>query len=307
MIGKDIISIDQFDKSDLKKIISTAKLMEDNFRKKEQTTLLNGEIMASLFFEPSTRTRFSFEAAMERLGGSVISTTGFAYSSIAKGESLTDTIKTIDRYADVIVIRHPEIGSAKIAAESAQIPVINAGDGPGEHPTQALLDLYTIEKTKGSAQDLCVAMVGDLKNGRTVHSLIKLLIKYGKVEFYLVSPEELKIPEKYIKLMQDNGVSYHETESLNEAIGQCDVLYMTRIQKERFETEEEYNRLKGCFILDLKILKKANKDMIIMHPLPRVDEIATEVDSDPRAKYFEQVENGLYIRMALLALVLNKI
>jgi aspartate carbamoyltransferase len=306
MIGKDIISIDQFNKSDLKKIISTAKIMENNFRQKQQTELLRGNIMASLFFEPSTRTRFSFEAAMERLGGSVISTTGFAYSSIAKGETLADTIKTVDRYCDVIVIRHPEIGSAEIAAKSAQIPVINAGDGPGEHPTQALLDLYTIEKAKNSTHNLCVAMVGDLKNGRTVHSLVKLLIKYDKVEFYLVSPNELKIPEKYIKFMNDNNIKFHEIESLDDAIKQCDVLYMTRVQRERFETEDEYNKLKGCFILDAKILKKAKKDMIILHPLPRVDEIATEVDNDPRAKYFDQVENGLYIRMALLALVLNK-
>lgn len=306
MIGKDIISIDQFDKDDLDKIMDLAEKLENDFHKNGCSTMLHRKIMASLFFEPSTRTRFSFEAAMERLGGSVLSTTGFTFSSIAKGETLADTIKTIERYADVIVIRHPEIGSAKIAADSAIIPVLNAGDGPGEHPTQALLDFYTIKKEKGDKHGLKIALVGDLKNGRTIHSLIKLLVKYDGADFCLISPKELRLPKEYIKMLDKNKVKYFESESLDDAIAVCDVFYMTRIQKERFENESDYDKLKGCFVLNNKILKKAKKDMIIMHPLPRVDEIATEVDDDPRAKYFDQVENGLYVRMALLALVLDK-
>lgn len=306
MIGKDIISIDQFSKDDLDQIIDLAEKMEKDFREKGCSNILHCKIMASMFFEPSTRTRFSFEAAMERLGGVVISTTGFTFSSIAKGETLSDTIKTIERYSDVIVIRHPEIGSAKIAADAAQIPVLNAGDGPGEHPTQALLDFYTIKKEKGETHGLKIALVGDLKNGRTIHSLIKLLIKYDGVDFCLISPRKLSLPKEYTDLMKKNNVEYFESDCLDDAIASCDVLYMTRIQKERFENEKDYEKLKGCFVLNKQILKNAKKDMIIMHPLPRVDEIAEEVDSDPRAKYFDQVENGLYVRMALLAIVLGK-
>lgn len=306
MIGKDIVSLEQFDKADIDKVLELATKMEKAVKSGENVNLLHRNIMASLFFEPSTRTRFSFEAAMERLGGSVLSTTGFTFSSISKGETLPDTIKTIERYADVIVMRHPEVGSAKIAADSAKIPFLNAGDGIGEHPTQALLDFYTIKKEKGNTHGLKIAMVGDLKNGRTIHSLVRLLITYDGMEFCLVSPKELKIPKEYIELMEKNNVKFIETESLDDVIAECDVFYMTRIQKERFEKEVDYKKVKGCFVLDNEILKKAKKDMIIMHPLPRVDEIAVEVDADPRAKYFDQVENGLYVRMALLALVLNK-
>jgi len=306
MVGKDIISIDQFNRADLDKIIALAEKMEAGLKKDGCSNLLQYKIMASLFYEPSTRTRFSFEAAMERLGGMVISTTGFTYSSIIKGETLPDTIKTVERYTDVIVIRHPEIGSAKIAADSAKIPVINAGDGAGEHPSQALLDFYTIKKEKGGLDGLKIAMVGDLKYGRTIHSLIKLLVNYDGVQYYFIAPPELKLPSEYTKLLDKHGVKYVESESLDDAIADCDVFYMTRIQSERFKSQAEYNKLKGCYILNNKVLKKAKKDMIIMHPLPRVGEIAEEVDNDPRAKYFDEVENGLYVRMALLAIVLGK-
>lgn len=306
MIGKDIVSLEQFEKADIDKVMTLAAEMEKAVHNGGNLDLLRRKIMASLFFEPSTRTRFSFEAAMERLGGSVLSTTGFTFSSISKGETLPDTIKTIERYADVIVMRHPEVGSAKIAADSAKIPFLNAGDGIGEHPTQALLDFYTIKKEKKNTHGLKIAMVGDLKNGRTIHSLVKLLITYDGMEFCLVSPKELKIPDEYIELMKKNNAKFMETDNLDDVIADCDVFYMTRIQKERFEKEADYQKVKGCFVLDSKILEKAKNDMIIMHPLPRVDEIAVEVDDDPRAKYFDQVENGLYVRMALLAMVLQK-
>lgn len=303
MNGQDVISIDQFDKETIEEIYNLSAEIEKITKEKGKVNLLNNKVLASLFFEPSTRTRFSFESAMERLGGSVVSATGVNFSSMAKGETLEDTIKTIERYADIIVIRHPEVGSAKVAADSANIPVLNAGDGPGEHPSQALLDFYTIKKEKGEIEGLNIAMVGDLKNGRTIHSLIKLLSNYDNVNFYLVAPEALKLPEKYLGKIRN----YTEVESIEEVLPKVDVLYMTRIQKERFENHEEYEKLKDCFILCKKLLKEAKEDLVIMHPLPRVNEISTDVDDDPRAKYFDQVENGLYVRMALLALVAGKV
>lgn len=307
MVGKDIISISQFDRESLERIYEASSFIEKKIKQGEELDILRGRILASLFFEPSTRTRFSFESAMERLGGSVISTTGVTFSSMAKGETLSDTIKTIERYADVIVIRHSEKGSAQIAADNSVKPVINAGDGAGEHPTQALLDFYTIKKEKGDISGLKIAMVGDLKYGRTIHSLLMLLSKYENVEFYLVSPDQLKIPGKYIEILKKQGLAFKETANLEEALSKADVLYMTRIQKERFEKKDDYEKLKDSFILDKKALIKAKKDMTIMHPLPRVTEISLEVDSDPRAVYFDQVENGLYVRMALFALVLGAI
>ncbi|RJO60128.1 aspartate carbamoyltransferase [candidate division WS5 bacterium] len=307
MVGKDIISISQFDRESLERVYEISFFIEEKIKRGEELDILRGRILASLFFEPSTRTRFSFESAMERLGGSVISTTGVTFSSMAKGETLEDTIKTIERYADVIVIRHPEEGSAQIAADHSKKPVINAGDGAGEHPTQALLDYYTIRKEKGKIIGLKIALVGDLKNGRTIHSLLMLLAKYENVEFYLVSPDKLKIPEKYIEILEKQGLVFKETANLEEVLPKIDVLYMTRIQKERFEKKDEYEKLKNSFILCKKMLEKAKNDMVIMHPLPRVNEISVEVDSDSRAKYFDQVENGLYIRMALFALVLGAV
>lgn len=307
MVGKDIISIGQFDRESLEKIYEVSFYIEKKVREGGSLNILKGKILASLFFEPSTRTRFSFESAMERMGGSVISTTGMTFSSMSKGETLEDTIKTIERYSDVIVIRHSEKGSARVAADISKKPVINAGDGAGEHPTQALLDLYTIKKEKGVVDGLKVAFVGDLKNGRTIHSLLILLSKYKNVEFYLVSPEQLKVPEKYLNILKREGLKFEETCEMDEALKNVDVLYMTRVQKERFEEISDYEKLKDSFILTGNSLKKAKKDMIVMHPLPRVSEISTEVDSDKRAKYFDQVENGLYVRMALFALVLGAI
>lgn len=307
MIGKHIISIDQFEKEDLDRIYNLSANMEESFRSLGCSNILHCNIMASLFFEPSTRTKFSFDSAMTRLGGEIISTVGVTYSSMAKGETLEDTIKTVERYADVIVMRHPEKGSAAAAAKVAKVPVINAGDGPGEHPTQALLDFYTIRKEMRQFPKIKVALVGDLKYGRTIHSLVKLLSHYPDLEFCLISPNELKIPEEYTKLLSEKGIDYYESDDFPKAVEHCDVLYMTRIQKERFGDPSEYERLKGVFVLNKEVMNKAKKNMIVMHPLPRVGEIATEVDSDPRAKYFDQVENGVFVRMALLALVLGKV
>ncbi len=281
--------------------------MEKKSREKEELDILKGKIMASLFFEPSTRTRFSFESAIHRLGGKVIATTDAIYSSMAKGETLKDTIKTIEKYADIIVIRHPQKGSAKIAARCTKIPVINAGDGPGEHPTQALLDFYTIKKEKRRVSGLKISMVGDLKYGRTVHSLVKLLSNYENLEFCFISPKELKMPKEYLEILKEKKIKYTETDNLECNLGDLDVLYMTRVQKERFENEKDYEKLKDSFILNKKLLEKAKNGMIVMHPLPRINEISTDVDCDPRAKYFDQVENGLFVRMALLSLVLGKI
>lgn len=307
MLGKDIISIKKIDRKSLEKIYEISFFLEEKVKSGENIDYLKGKILTSLFFEPSTRTRFSFESAMERLGGSVISTTGVTFSSMAKGETLEDTIKTVERYSDVIVIRHPEEGSAQTAAEASQKPVINAGDGPGEHPTQALLDFYTIKKEKGYIDGLKIAMVGDLKHGRTIHSLLILLLQYKDVEFFLVSPKKLKVPSKYLEILKKRGFKVTETDDMDSIISEVDVLYMTRIQKERFKNKKVYGSLKNSFALTNKNLEKAKKNMIIMHPLPRLGEIAVEVDTDERAKYFDQVENGLYVRMALFALILGAI
>jgi aspartate carbamoyltransferase len=299
---KDIISVDQFDKEILNEIFEIARNLETEIKEKGKINLLENKVMAALFFEPSTRTRFSFESAMIRLGGGVITESGTANSSLAKGESLEDTIKTIERYVDIIVMRHPEIGSAKRAADASKVPVINAGDGANEHPTQALLDFYTIKKEKKQLEGLNIAMVGDLRYGRTTHSLIKLLSLFEGINFYLVSPEELKMPEKYT-----SNVKFTRLDKIEDVIEIADVLYMTRIQKERFEDPSKYEQLKNSFILRSEHLKKAKKDLIIAHPLPRVNEIHVDVDGDSRAKYFDQVENGLYMRMALLAIAAGKI
>ncbi len=307
MVGKDIISVNQFNRKSLEAIYQISLIMEKKSREKEELDILKDKIMASLFFEPSTRTRFSFESAILRLGGKVISTTDAIYSSMTKGETLKDTIKTVEKYADIIVIRHPQKGSAKIAARCTKIPVINAGDGPGEHPTQALLDFYTIKKEKRRVSGLKISMVGDLKYGRTVHSLVKLLSNYENLEFCFISPKELKMPKEYLEILKEKKIKYTETDNLECNLGDLDVLYMTRVQKERFENEKDYEKLKDSFILNKKLLEKAKNGMIVMHPLPRINEISTDVDCDPRAKYFDQVENGLFVRMALLSLVLGKI
>ena len=267
--------------------------------------LLKGKILANLFYEPSTRTFSSFAAAMERLGGSVLAINEVRYSSVAKGESLPDTIRTLECYADVIVIRHPEVGSAAIAASVAQKPVINAGDGIGEHPTQALLDAFTLHEELGSMEGLTVTMVGDLKFGRTVHSLSRLLSMYG-AKFNYVAPDILRMPRELIAELEAQGIKQTEPKSLDDVIAESDVLYVTRVQRERFESEDVYNSVKGAYTINKEVLSKAKKRMIVMHPLPRVNEISTDIDDDPRAAYFRQMEYGLYVRMALLAMVLGK-
>lgn len=265
-----------------------------------------GKILATLFYEPSTRTRFSFEAAMLRLGGRIIGFSEPNSSSVAKGESIADTIRTIACYADIAVMRNPKEGAPKIASMYSDIPVINAGDGGHQHPTQTLTDLLTIRSVKGGLSNLNIGLCGDLKFGRTVHSLIKAMSRYENNKFTLVSPSELKIPD-YIRkeILLKGGIEFQEVERLEEAIGHLDILYMTRVQRERFFNEEDYLRLKDSYILDGDKMKKAKDDMIIMHPLPRVNEIAYDVDDDPRAYYFKQAKFGMYARMALIAKLLG--
>ena len=266
----------------------------------------DGKLLATLFYEPSTRTRFSFEAAMLRLGGQVIGFSEPNSSSVAKGESIADTIRTISCYADVAVMRHPKEGAPRVAANSTDMPVINAGDGGHQHPTQTLTDLLTIRRTLGTFENITVGCCGDLKFGRTVHSLIKALSRYKNVKFVLISPEELSVPD-YVKkeVLIKNNIEFKEVRTMQEALGEVDVLYMTRAQRERFFNEDDYIRLKDSFILDNEKMQLAKKDMIVLHPLPRVNEIATEVDSDPRAKYFEQAKNGMFVRMALIMSLLG--
>ena len=264
---------------------------------------LKGKVLASLFYEPSTRTRLSFETAMQRLGGSVVTADGFQFSSLYKGETIEDTIMVVGQYVDVIAMRHPEAGSADKAASVSPVPFINAGDGPRQHPTQALLDLYTIQKEIGNIDDLHITMVGDLRYGRTVHSLSFLLGLYNNVKFTLVSPNELTMPKKVTEFYEEKGLEFKEVSEIEEGLD-ADVLYMTRVQKERFADQSEYERLKLKYILTPKHLE--GKNCTIMHPLPRVGEIETGVDSNPKAAYFREVRNGMITRMALLSMLLGK-
>ncbi len=261
----------------------------------------DGKILATLFFEPSTRTRLSFESAMLRLGGKVLGFSEAASSSTAKGETLADTIETVSGYADIIAMRHPKEGAPIVAAKKSFIPIINAGDGGHNHPTQTLTDLLTISRKKGRLENLTIGLCGDLKFGRTIHSLISAMVRYKNIKFILISPKELRLPEYMIKEVLDkNKIEYIETDNMEKYMKDLDILYMTRVQKERFFNEEDYMRLKDYYILDKKKLSTAKEDLCIMHPLPRVNEIATEVDEDERATYFEQAYNGVYIRMALI-------
>jgi len=269
------------------------------------TEACKGKIMATLFYEPSTRTRFSFEAAMLRLGGQVIGFSEPGSSSAAKGESIADTIRTVECYADIAVMRHPKEGSAIIAARNVEMPVINAGDGGHHHPTQTLTDLLTIRLEKGSMDNLTIGFCGDLKFGRTVHSLIRALLRYKGVRIILVSPKELRVPDYMREDLISSGVEFLETRNLAEAMPKLDVLYVTRVQRERFFNEEDYIRLKDSYIIDLQKIKTAKQELMILHPLPRVNEIATEVDADPRAFYFKQAKNGMYVRMALIMALLG--
>lgn len=266
----------------------------------------SGKIMATLFYEPSTRTQMSFQAAMMRLGGSVVGFSDPANSSVAKGESLRDTIKIVTGYSDIAVIRSPLEGAAYAASLYSRVPVINAGDGSHLHPTQTLMDLMTIKEIKGTLTHLKIGVCGDLLNGRTVHSLLSALSKFGENTFYLISTEELRLPDYIRKLLSVSGGKVYDVPTLDECIGELDILYMTRIQKERFKSEEQYQKQSGIYILDPDKMKLAKSDMVVLHPLPKVDEIEYTVDDDPRARYFEQAENGMYIRMALVLMLLTK-
>jgi aspartate carbamoyltransferase len=303
--GKDILSVAQFDRDDLETVFAVAEEMQGMVDRVGTFDLLKGKVLTNLFYEPSTRTSSSFVAAIERLGGSVIQINNVTYSSVAKGESLEDTVRTLESYSDAIVLRHPEMGSAAAAAAAASKPVINAGDGPGEHPTQALLDAFTIRAELGEIDGLTVTMLGDLKYGRTVHSLAKLLALFD-VSLNYVSPESLRMPEGLVAEVGKAGIVQTECADLDSVLPETDVLYVTRIQKERFSDPDEYERQKHSYVITLQTLEAAKERMIVMHPLPRVGEIALEVDADPRAAYFRQMEYGMYVRMALLALVLGR-
>jgi aspartate carbamoyltransferase catalytic subunit len=301
--GRDIISIKDFSREEISYIFDVARKMEPIATK--GSDMLKGKILATLFFEPSTRTRLSFEAAMHKLGGSTIGFAEAEIASVKKGENLADTVRTVENYADVIALRHPLEGAAKLAAELSRVPIINGGSGAEEHPTQALLDLYTIEKERGKIDGLKVALVGDLRYGRAVHSLAYALSLFN-VELYLVSPESLKMRREILQTIK-NRVSVTESTSLEKIVCVIDVLYVTRIQKERFPDPAEYAKVKGSYRIDLKTLNGVKDDLIILHPLPRVDEISAEVDKTPYARYFQQVWNGIVVRMALLALTLGAI
>ena len=305
--GQDILSVKQFSRADLDYIFGVAHEMRGMVERIGTFDLLKGKILANLFYEPSTRTSSSFHAAMERLGGSVIPINNVKYSSVSKGESLADTIRSLECYSDVIVLRHPEMGSAAIAADAASKPILNAGDGVGEHPTQALLDLFTIfsELGEGEIDGMTVTMLGDLKYGRTVHSLARLLTLFD-VKLNYVSPNILKMPAEVMEDVAEKGIPQAEYSSLEEILPETDVLYVTRIQKERFSDPTEYEQVKNAFVITPEIMQNAKEEMIVMHPLPRVGEISTDFDKDPRAAYFRQMEYGLYVRMALLAMVLGK-
>lgn len=266
----------------------------------------DGKKLATCFYEPSTRTRLSFESAMLSLGGSVLGFASADSSSASKGESVADTIRIISCYADICAMRHPKEGAAMVAALHSGIPVINAGDGGHQHPTQTLTDLMTIRSLKGRLDNITIGLCGDLKFGRTVHSLINALVRYSNVKFVLISPEELKLPGYVLEdVIQKNGYEYKEVERLEEVMGELDILYMTRVQQERFFNEEEYVRMKDFYILDKEKMKLAREDMLVLHPLPRVNEISVEVDDDPRAVYFKQVQYGVYVRMALILTLLE--
>lgn len=304
--GKSYLTVDQIEKEDILYLFEKVDEMKKLVESKGGNDELKGKVLAALFYEPSSRTFSSFLSAMQRLGGGIIPMHGMSYSSVAKGESLRDTVKTFSCFVDILVIRNPEVGSAQEAAKYATVPVINAGDGTGEHPTQALQDVYTIKSHFSDIATLTVGMVGDLKNGRTVHSLTKMILKFGVKKFVWVSPKILMMPQEIRERVEKSGGETVEVENLNDVIGDLDVMYDTRVQKERFTDLAEYERLKLAYIITPDVMKKAKKNMIVMHPLPRVGEIAYEVDRDPRAVYLtEQMRNGVFIRMALLKLILT--
>ena len=304
-LKRDVISIKDFTKQEISTILTYAKKMVPYAKGSKHTMILHEKILSTLFFEPSTRTRLSFESAMHRLGGKVIGFADPSGTSLKKGESLADTIRMADSYSDAIVVRHPQEGSARLAGEFAEVPVLNAGDGAGQHPTQCLLDLFTILTEKEKISGNHVVLLGDLKYGRTVHSLAYALALFG-AELTFVSPESLKMPKEVINECKEFGIELNSTSNLDRAIKDADVLYVTRIQRERFPDAEEYNRVVGTYKVDMELLKNAKQQLIIMHPLPRVVEIDPAVDHTPHALYFKQAFNGVPVRMALLSLILGR-
>ncbi len=297
---RSLISIYDYTPEEICHILDIA----EDFEKNRLQNLLNGRVIASLFFEPSTRTRLSFETAIQLLGGNVIGFSSTAGTSLQKGESLKDTIMMVASYADLIVMRNPVDGSARYASEVSKVPIINAGDGSNQHPTQCLLDLYSIRKTQGTLENLEITMVGDLKYGRTVHSLVQAMCNFN-AKFNFVSPVELKMPSTVIQYIKNAGLEYHEYTSLEEVIPHSDIIYMTRVQRERFPDPLEYEKVKNSYILRNDMLENSKPNCRILHPLPRVNEIHTDVDANPKAYYFQQAQNGLYVRQALIAAILG--
>jgi aspartate carbamoyltransferase catalytic subunit len=300
MKNKSLISINDYTKEEYFRILEVAAEFEKNPNQK----LLDNYVVASLFFEPSTRTRLSFETAIQRLGGRVIGFSEATNTSQAKGESFNDTIMTISKYADLIVMRHPIEGSARYASEISRVPIINAGDGSNQHPTQCLLDLYSIYKTQGTLENLKLCLVGDLKYGRTVHSLLMAMSEFNPT-FNFISPASLRMPQEYKDYLDTKGIKYNEYEELEPNIKDADIVYVTRVQRERFSDLLEYEKVKNVYVLKNKMLEGTKDNMRVLHPLPRVNEIDTDVDSNPKAYYFEQAENGVYTRMAIIALILG--
>ena len=300
MSKKSLISIGDFTKEEILHVLETAKEFEQN---KEQN-FLEGKVIASLFFEPSTRTRLSFETAINRLGAKVIGFSDATNTSQSKGETLKDTIKMVNNYVDMIVMRHPLEGSSRYASEVADVPVVNAGDGANQHPSQTLLDLYSILQTQGTLEGLTINMVGDLKYGRTTHSLLQAMSHFN-TKFIFTAPEELKMPKEYKQVLDSKGIEYIETTSIDEYLNDCDILYMTRVQQERFTDPMEYERVKDVYTLSAGMLTDVKQNMKILHPLPRVTEITQDVDETPYAYYFKQAENGLYVRMAIISYLLG--
>jgi aspartate carbamoyltransferase catalytic subunit len=297
---KSLVSITDYSKDDILRILDLA----EQFEKNPNPRLLEGKLVATLFFEPSTRTRLSFETAVNRLGGRVIGFSDAATSSSSKGESLKDTIKMVSNYVDLIIMRHPVEGAARYASEVAGVPVINAGDGANQHPTQTMLDLYSIKKTQGKLTDLTISMVGDLKYGRTVHSLL-MAMRYFNPRYNFVSPPELRIPEQYRAFCKENGIEYHEYEDMNRILNESDILYMTRVQQERFTDPVEYEKVRNTYSLHNAMLEGTKDNLRILHPLPRITEIAEDVDNNPKAYYFEQAKNGVYARQAVICSILG--
>lgn len=300
---KDIISINDFSKKDIEKIIKLAERMEPIAKSKEKCDVLAGKLLGTLFYEPSTRTRLSFEAAMQRLGGGVVGFAEAGVSSATKGENLNDTVRIVAEYTDALVLRHNMEGTARFVAELVDVPVINAGDGAGQHPTQTLLDLYTMKRVLGKIEDLHVALIGDLKYGRTVHSLAYALAKF-EVKMSFVAPKELQMPLEILHDLSKIGIHVNETEDIHDVLDYVDVLYVTRIQKERFPDPQEYSKIKGAYLINAGLLK--GSEAIVMHPLPRVDEISHDVDNTPYGKYFQQAFYGVPVRMAILKTLIKK-